>query len=329
MVFRTLFFMPVLVLSYFALLLIFSLGAEQMSAANWLLEINDATEGAKDAPGFSHSLLRLREVETAQAVDILFLGSSHAYRSFDTRIFQKAGFSSFNLGSTAQTSLNSYYLLRRYFDRFQPKLIIFETYYKVFESEDGLESFYDLARNAPLTGDLLAMAFATRSPQAVHFFFSEYFKRIKSGLNLRPPARFPGETYIPGGYVETAGVLREQTERLRHEVALLSGRQWSYLSRIIAFAKNHGVRIVLVVQPLPREYLDAILNYKSISARFNEFAKKNNVAYYDFNERMTLDSSKDFMSGSHLNSSGVEKFNNRLIQDLKKELDEIRSDTRP
>src|SRR5690554_458534 len=69
----------------------------------------------KDIVG--HTETRLKEVKSFGDVDILFLGSSHAYRGFDTRIFKKAGFRSFNLGTSAQTPLQTQILLRRYLDR--------------------------------------------------------------------------------------------------------------------------------------------------------------------------------------------------------------------
>ncbi|MFN9798593.1 MAG: hypothetical protein ACK54P_01135, partial [Bacteroidota bacterium] len=41
--------------------------------------------------GHGHSFSRFREADTTKNVDLLFLGSSHAYRGFDTRIFDSAG----------------------------------------------------------------------------------------------------------------------------------------------------------------------------------------------------------------------------------------------
>ena len=36
-----------------------------------------------------HSFLRFKEAKEKRNIDILFLGSSHAYHGFDTRIFEK------------------------------------------------------------------------------------------------------------------------------------------------------------------------------------------------------------------------------------------------
>ena len=76
-------------------------------------------------------------------VDVLFLGSSHAYRGFDPRIFRKRGYSSFNLGSSAQTPSQTKVWLKRYLKHLNPKIVIYEVYPGTFSS-DGIEASLDL-----------------------------------------------------------------------------------------------------------------------------------------------------------------------------------------
>ena len=64
----------------------------------------------KQRGGHLHS--RLLEINKHQNVDVLFLGSSHAYRGFDTRIFKESGIASFNLGSSSQAPVQSLLLLK-------------------------------------------------------------------------------------------------------------------------------------------------------------------------------------------------------------------------
>ena len=66
------------------------------------------------------SRLRFNEVRLYENLDILFIGSSHAYRTFDPRFFNSMGLRTFNLGSTAQTPLNTYYLLKIYAKSLNP-----------------------------------------------------------------------------------------------------------------------------------------------------------------------------------------------------------------
>jgi hypothetical protein len=73
-----------------------------------------------------HMYSRIQELRETKNIDILFLGSSHSYRGFDTRIFSGNGYKSFNLGSSSQTHIQSNILLKRYIDQLIPKLVIYE-----------------------------------------------------------------------------------------------------------------------------------------------------------------------------------------------------------
>ena len=48
--------------------------------------------------GFLNS--RIKDIRNYHNVDVLFLGSSHCYRTFDTRFYRSHGISCFNLGSS-------------------------------------------------------------------------------------------------------------------------------------------------------------------------------------------------------------------------------------
>ncbi|MBP7450977.1 MAG: hypothetical protein KA817_13150, partial [Flavobacteriales bacterium] len=70
--------------------------------------------------GYGHLHTRLQEAEHVGPVDILFLGSSHAYRGFDPRVFRAHGLTTFVLGSSAQSPLQTKVLVERYLDRMRP-----------------------------------------------------------------------------------------------------------------------------------------------------------------------------------------------------------------
>src|SRR5690606_36447324 len=85
---------------------------------------------------------RLNEAEHMGNVDVLVLGSSHAYRGFDPRIFQKNNVKIFNLGTSAQSPIQTEYVVKRYIEKLNPKVVLFEVSYLSFSS-DGLESTLD------------------------------------------------------------------------------------------------------------------------------------------------------------------------------------------
>ena len=100
---------------------------------------------------------KLSEIDKFHDVDILFVGSSHAYRSFDPRLFSAAGFKTFNLGSSAQTPINTEVILDRYLERLNPKTVIYEVYPETFCS-DGVESTVDIISSDHISYDLFSLA---------------------------------------------------------------------------------------------------------------------------------------------------------------------------
>ena len=68
-----------------------------------------------------HLNSRVKDIRNYHNVDILFLGSSHCYRTFDTRFYNANGYTCFNLGSSNQTPIQTYILLSQYLDSINPK----------------------------------------------------------------------------------------------------------------------------------------------------------------------------------------------------------------
>ena len=71
---------------------------------------------------------KLEDLKDEQDLDILFIGSSHCYRGFDTRIFKEEGLETFNLGSSSQTPKETNLILNKYLPQLRPKLIIYEVF---------------------------------------------------------------------------------------------------------------------------------------------------------------------------------------------------------
>jgi len=82
--------------------------------------------------------LRIQEAKDLRDVEVLVLGSSHAYRGFDPRIFNQHGMKVFNFGSSSQSPIQTEMLLKKYYEKMNPQVVIFEIYPGVF-SIDGAE----------------------------------------------------------------------------------------------------------------------------------------------------------------------------------------------
>ena len=110
--------------------------------APYSLKVNLMTFEGKNV----HTYLKLKEVKKVRKVDILFIGSSRCYRGFDVRIFKKYNFTSYNLGTTSQSPIQSEMLLKKHLNRIKPKVVVFEVNPLMF-SIDGLESSLDIISN--------------------------------------------------------------------------------------------------------------------------------------------------------------------------------------
>lgn len=262
---------------------------------------------------------RFAEIEQVKNVDILFLGSSHCYRTFDPRIYAEHGLKTFNMGSSGQTPLNTYYLLQRYFDQLNPKLIVFELYYDLFR-RDGLEAYYDLAVNLPFSVELLQMALATRNPNGINDAVSRWVMEATGNTPEVVQKPQPGERYIAGGFVEYTKLrlkdYQPNPNRTKKTLVMVE-EQFEYLDKIAAFAQSKGVKIVFVTQPELKATVAAFMNYPEIVARFAEIARKRGVPYFNFNEMpQNFDVPEYYYDREHLNMQGVNLFNRAILEIL-------------
>lgn len=265
-------------------------------------------------PG-DNSFNRFAEVEEHRPVDLLFVGSSQTYRSFDTRLYAADGLTSFNLGSTSQGPLNSYYVLKRYLAGLDPKVVVLQVCPDVFKSRDGLEAFLDITSNAPYSRDIhLDMALATRNLYAANHLALIAAARLLKPLRSVRPAVSREETYIPGGYVETRhGPPRAyRRDPKRYEIADI---QWAYLERIIDLVQSQGRKLVMVVVPITPEEKASVSNYAEIFGRYRDLAARRGFPYHDFNDYMALDEGH-FMDEHHLNAAGALAFNRAYLDTL-------------
>ncbi|WP_396157232.1 hypothetical protein [Flavobacterium sp.] len=295
-----------------------------------------------------YTYTRLHEVEKYNNINILFVGSSHAYRGFDTRIFKERGLTCFNLGTSSQSPIQTELLLDRYLDKLNPSTIVFEVYPYTF-SCDGVESSVDVISNSCVDGNSIKMAaninslktyntllyafvhrlFVNEKPVKENLFF------IESKGNLKYYT-----TYIPGGFMEskkewigndTLGKSNAMKMNSLNEKGIMTdlkiiqtkdGRweprqsQIKAFERILKKLKEKNIHVILVQAPINSKYYSLIKCNKEIDSYFS--SKED---YYNFNVLMFFDNELNFTDYDHLNQKGVKKMNEAFIDKaFKKEL---------
>lgn len=256
---------------------------------------------------YGHMNTRLKEVENYKKVDILFLGSSHAYRGIDTRIFEQNGYTCFNLGSSAQTPIQSYMLLQRHLEKLDPKFVVMDIYPEILYL-DGVESGLDLIANGPFNKDLIQMLMDIQHIKLFNtliyahlraFLFKDdvFVESIKKEL----------DQYISGGYVQRAFTEYDSTlDHLSHKN--MNPLQVECLNKIAHLLKDKALSFHLVSSPVTtRKYVS--MNYSEMDVLIDSLQ----IPYYDFNINSPLKDSSYFYDPEHLNPSGVEIYTNQLL----------------
>jgi hypothetical protein len=262
----------------------------------------------KGGIGFLYS--RLREIDTVKNVDILFLGSSHTYRGFDPRTFGQYGMRTFNLGSSAQSVLQTEVLLRRYLHRVRPAMIVWEISPASLIS-DGVESSIDIVSNQ--TNDLWSFAMAARQNHITVYntlFYSVYLDIFRQNAAFTEGRRKMDDVYIDGGFVQKDPQEYRIINRIPAEV-IINAKQFAAFERCLSLIRESGARLVMVQAPIARSLYDSYLHHEKFDAQIGGYGP-----YYNFNEILDLQDSTDFYDSDHLNQVGVAKFNTALIRVL-------------
>lgn len=261
--------------------------------------------------GYGHMYTRMQEIKKVEDVDILLLGSSHAYRGVDPRKFEEIDITLFNAGSSAQSPIHSELILKRYLNKLNPQLIIIEVYPGTF-GLDGVEASIDFVSNDKNDWQSFKMIVFQNHIKLYNTFIYSFFRDLM-GLNhnfVEDPIK-EHDTYVKGGYVMKQ---MEYYQHRKHEPRAWEFRneQFKAFERIIKLSQEQQIELVFIQAPITQSLYSAHTNNRE----FDELMQ-NYGTYYNFNYLMNLDDSLHFYDAHHLNQHGVELFNAKVIEVLK------------
>ena len=260
--------------------------------------------------GTGHLLTRLREARETGPVDVLVLGSSHAYRGFDPRIFADRGLRMFNLGSRAQTPLHTRILLDRYLDGLRPQMVIWEVFPLTF-TIDGVEATLDLLANDVHDRHVRELVGRHRHLAVFHNYLFMLYRRATGLDRLTREHRVAGpDTYVAGGFVEHTGEAGERRLAPGGGPAdwKLRDDQLEAFRQALDLLRERGIPVVLVQAPIPSALRGAYRNNDEFDKWMSELGR-----YWNFNHLVDLDDDLHFFDDHHLNQDGVRAFNEALL----------------
>ena len=234
--------------------------------------------------------------------DAIVLGSSHAYRGYDPRIFEQAGVSLFNAGTSAQNAKGSLVLYNEYL-RDRADVFILDVYDPVFELE-GTESNMRLIQNVPTN----VAAFALVKQEVKMYTLNAFAVRLAS-MNIKDEA--PNTDYIKNGFCEKKGILYA-VEPLNDSVFDANEEMFVAFETMVKQMQSDGKRIVLCSHPLPASA--GLGNYHDkFLARFTPLTERLGVPYIDLTYYTEGFGVNEFADLSHLNQQGVVLYNRLLL----------------
>lgn len=263
--------------------------------------------------GYGDMWTRIHDLRDQGPVDVLVVGGSHVYRGFDPRIFAAHGLSLYNLGSSAQSMLQTEVLLDRYLDQLDPKLTIIEVYPGTF-GVDGVESSLDLIANAGVDLPMARMALRVGNIKTINaLIYSSERQLLGLDAHFSEAGKHAGQTdtYVRGGFLERRGGGFTPSGKAKTQNVGALPEQLGTLQRILdRLAETHH-RVVLVEAPITHWRYAAYRDHASHEQRMAALGP-----YLNFNGLPNLVDSVDFYDNHHLNQHGVAVFNQALLDSL-------------
>lgn len=287
-------------------------------------------------------------------IDILFLGSSHCYRSLNPLVTDEIfGKNTFNCGSSSQRLDATYAVLKEVDKKNNLQTVYVELYYKIllnknYQSDDEVTDIYLVSDYMKPSFNRTELLLNASSPECYVNSFIPARRNWQRLLNVPYMAdlvvakcsdaywnEYPASdfgTYVGKGYVAAYGTydpaakaLTRDTEEARQVPdELFEEDNAKYLNKIIEYCAEHEIELVFFTSPLREEDLKLIGNYDSYIEQVNAFLK-GRCAYYDFSlckpEVLSL-TNEDYKDNDHLNAYGADKFSKVFAEFFTKEVAE-------
>jgi hypothetical protein len=129
--------------------------------------------------------------------------------------------------------------------------------------------------------------------------------------SFEEPARKGDDTYIPGGYVQKDMAYFSPGANQVDVMITIDHDQFSIFEEIMEMARKREIDVILVYTPITTSLYSGYLNNAFLDSLMHSYSE-----YYNFNEILNLNDTLHFYDSDHLNQSGVDVFNNKLIEIL-------------
>lgn len=249
---------------------------------------------------------RFQEFEPKQHYDVVIIGSSHAYRGYDPFVFTQLGLSVFNLGSSAQAPLNTYWIVKEYLDSTNTGLLILDTYEGVMQGT-GLESTSDLTQNQPSDAAAAGMAWSLRDLRGMNM--------VALRLLARNSSPFYTDTAYAGlGFVPQPDSVKTDAPPPPKKPVVLAPRMQYFLDQTLALCRARGIPVVISSHYARRDRRGSA--HEVLARYLAQISRCTGVPYLDFTDAPGIEDRNWFLDNNHLNATGARIFTEQLADTL-------------
>ena len=259
-----------------------------------------------------YSVTKFYEQENG-AVDVLILGSSHAFEDFNTGVlWDEYGMASYVLGGSFQPLWNTYYFLKEALKTQKPELIVLEGYMTVYAGEYSggvIKNSYGLKWSA----DKVAAIKVSTPQEEWRDFLPEYsqyhtrYTELSAADFLKNQGNPLYENWKGFGDNITTERLANPDVSEVSERSELYEKSEKYYRMIIELAQANDIPIVVVVSP----YAGIYEGPQTIFNQAQDIAAEYGVEFVNYNlcyQEIGLDYATDAADADHLNFRGNRKF---------------------
>ena len=249
--------------------------------------------------------LKTHQFNTNEMHDVVIVGSSHAYRGYNPAIFNEYGYNAFNLGTSDQKMMCTFYLTKNYINHRNCKILLLDLYDRVF-SQENIESYSDLIQNMPSDKAAFDIMLASKDVRTINMITLRYF-------NKNVPPNFNDTSGYFKGFMATDKYMEFP---LKHRVYKYERNEESlhYLEKLLSYLQTENIKPVMAEHALPS--LSPAPDHAKFRADILPVLKKYNVQWFDYTNDTTMNDFMLFADESHLNIHGVKIYNHRLIDDM-------------
>ncbi|MGL4790777.1 MAG: hypothetical protein ACRCW1_05135, partial [Anaerotignaceae bacterium] len=220
-------------------------------------------------------------------LDMVFIGSSHSYCTFDPSIIDEGlNTNSWQMGTPNQLPSTTYYVLKEIYNYQTPKTVVMELYWDVMDTEFELkqaDNVFEVLENEELKAEYVKKVFPMGDKvkyniPAIRFqqdYFAYESKKIqktteeKYGVHGKAVAQANGVEYYKGkGYVFCDIILPEDEYDRSNQFKKFDGKDWDfnktqkqYIEKIIKLCEEKGSKLIFVTAPVANVSMDFIKNY--------------------------------------------------------------------